>query len=636
MRTLVVEDSRSMRRLLEMMLMERGHEVQSFDRVEPGLRAHLDKPFDLFVLDWMLPGTKTGLDLAREVRRLPGGDSTVILVLTGHDGPEQLEAVLDAGANDYMTKPLDPDALRTRIRIAERSVLEHQRRRKAEEALRRSERTFRSLTEAAPTGILVRRNSRVLYANPSFASALGYSPSELAGAPYPALVLEDDRATIREELQSAPPVESSMGHERRFHRKDESVLVAEVVEMPTTFDGKSAVLEVVHDLTERRQIQARAQLADRMASVGTLAAGVAHELNNPLAYVLSNLRLMQEELDLLRPVMSPERLMSLRELADEAAEGAARMGTIVRDLKTFSRADDETRGPVELSPVIESSVNMAWNEVRHRARLHKRFGPTPKVEVNEARIGQVIVNLLLNAAQAIPEGQADRNEVHVVTSTDEDGWAQIHVTDTGAGMAESTVARMYDPFFTTKRGGTGLGLSICHNIVTSAGGEIRVQSELGAGSRFTIRLPPATRIKKSGSATFRQVGSADGHAARVLVVDDEAMVGRSLKRALRDHDVTVVTNGEQAVTMMLAEEFDVILCDLMMPEVTGMDVYERIRSERPGLEHRIVFMTGGAFTPRGREFLDTVGNDQLEKPFDLRVVRNLVRQKSDPSMPLRY
>ena len=627
MRTLVVEDSRSMRRLLEMLLRERGHDVVAFERAEPAFDAHQTEPFDLMVLDWMLPG-KTGLELARDVRSLAGGDNTVILVLTGHEGSEQLEAVLDAGANDYLTKPLEPDMLRTRLLIAERSVEEQQRRRKAEEALRRSERTFRSLTEAAPNGILVRRYDRLVYVNPAMGRALGFVvPDQALATPYPELVHPDDRQSIRHSTESVAPPESVVGQERRYLKQDGSMMVAEVVELPMSFDGKAAMLEVVHDLTERRQIQARAQLADRMASVGTLAAGVAHELNNPLAYVLSNLKLMQEEIEDLRPVMSPERLHAIGELVDESFEGATRMGDIVRDLKTFSRADDETKGSVKLVPVIESSINMAWNQVRHRARLHKRFSATPRVEVNESRIGQVIVNLLLNAAQAMPEGQADRNDVHVVTYTDAEGWAVIEVTDTGSGIPPETLARMYDPFFTTKANGTGLGLSICHNIVTSAGGEILVDTEVGRGTTFTLRLPPARRRTKPSTQTQARVSPGESIPTRVLVVDDEAMVGRSIKRALNGHNVTVVTNGERAVEVMMLEDFDVVLCDLMMPEVTGMDVYDRVRRERPGLEERIIFMTGGAFTPRGREFLDTVPNEQLEKPFDLGLVRELVQQR---------
>jgi PAS domain S-box-containing protein len=629
MRTLVVEDSRSMRRLLEMLLRERGHEVETYGDAESALAAHREHPFDLMLLDWVLPG-KSGLELAREVRALPAGDLAVIVVLTGKEGSEQLEAVLDAGANDYLTKPLEPDLLRTRLFIAERTVHERARRHKAEEALRRSETTFRTLTEASPNGIIVRRDEEIVYVNPAMVRSLGMdSAAEVRQTAYASLLPPEDRVEL-ETGRHTRDTWSERPNERRFARRDGSLLVAEIVALPIVFDDEPAVLEVVHDLSERLQIQARAQLADRMASVGTLAAGVAHELNNPLAYVLSNMRLMQEELDRLRNVMSPERIAMLAELVAESCEGATRMATIVRDLKTFSRASDDPRGAsVEIGPAVESSINIAHNQVRHRARLHCSYGTTPNVQINESRLGQVVVNLLMNAAEAMPDGRADRNDIHVRTYTDPKGWAVVEVEDTGTGISKPTLARMFDPFFTTKPNGTGLGLSICHSIVSDAGGEILVDTAVGRGTKVTLRLPPVRAAEQADDGPRSAPVLAS--TGRVLVVDDEPMVGRTIRRALRGHEVTVVTNGAQGVEAILTQEFDVILCDLMMPEITGMDVFERVREARPGLERRIVFMTGGAFTPRGREFLDTVPNEQLDKPFEVGALRDVVARRLPPS-----
>jgi signal transduction histidine kinase len=387
--------------------------------------------------------------------------------------------------------------------------------------------------------------------------------------------------------------------------------------------------------TARRELEARVREADRLASVGTLAAGVAHELNNPLAYVVSNVRLLAEDLARLDGRIPPDVLATLRELVEETAEGTKRMGHIVRDLKTFSRAGDETRGPVDLGRIIESSINMTWNQVRHRARLVKELSPTPRVEANESRLGQVVVNLLVNASQALSESSAPRNEVRVRTWTDERGWALLAIEDNGEGIPANVIERVYDPFFTTKPAheGTGLGLSIVRNIVRGAGGSIRIDSEVGIGTRVTVELPPARRRARKMSSGIRAPSQGSAFHARVLVVDDEPLVGKSLRRALRDHDVVIATEGEEAVRLLSSgERFDVILCDLMMPEVTGMDVFERVKKVRPDVADAFVFMTGGAFTPRGRAFLDGIANEHVEKPFDVQIIRSIVRQRA-PGLP---
>jgi CheY-like chemotaxis protein len=256
------------------------------------------------------------------------------------------------------------------------------------------------------------------------------------------------------------------------------------------------------------------------------------------------------------------------------------------------------------------------------------------VEGDEARLGQVFSNLLVNAAQAIPEGQADDNEIRITTETDASGRAVVEVRDTGPGIPADILGRIFDPFFTTKMvgEGTGLGLSICHNIVTGLGGEIVAESEMGRGTTFRVVLPAASL--EAGSARKEAVASrpAADRPGRILVVDDDPMMGKTLRRGLaEEHEVTVVTDGRQALDLLLGGRwFDVILCDLMMPNVTGMDLYAELSCALPEIVDRIVFMTGGAFTPAGRSFLASVPNQRLEKPFaseDLRaIIRALVGQ----------
>ncbi len=391
------------------------------------------------------------------------------------------------------------------------------------------------------------------------------------------------------------------------------------------------VIGFVVDVTERKTLQNRLLSAerDRMVSVGRLAAGVAHEINNPLAYITANLDLMAGELSNHPGGLQSTSVGELAEMVGDARVGAERLRKIVRGMMTFSHAEEERRLPCDIRSVLEASADMALHEIKHRARLVKDFGPVPAVEVDEARLGQVFINLLVNAAQAIPEGEADKNEIRVITETDASGRAVVEVRDTGPGIPAESLGRIFDPFFTTKvvGEGTGLGLSICLNIVTGLGGEIVAESAMGRGTTVRVVLPAANL--EPGEPEKEPVTSRPpaGRRGRVLVVDDDPMIGKTLGRGLDDeHDVTVVTDGEQALDLLLGGRwFDVILCDLMMPNVTGIDLYAELSRARPEIVDRIVFMTGGAFTPAGRSFLASVPNQRLEKPFASESLRAIVR-----------
>lgn len=395
---------------------------------------------------------------------------------------------------------------------------------------------------------------------------------------------------------------------------------------PIRTDGViTGAVAVARDITQKKQTEAQLIVSDRMASVGTLAAGVAHEINNPLAAVMANLELVQQDL---AEISGRIGRRDLYEMLNDARDAADRVKRIVRDLKIFSRAEEARVGPVDLRRVIESTLRMAWNEIRHRARLVKDYGEVPLVDGNESRLGQVFLNLIVNAAQAIPEGQAERNQIRITTRLEPEGMVGVAITDTGSGMSEEIRARLFTPFFTTKPigVGTGLGLSICQRIVADAGGEIRVASELGKGSTFTVLLPPSP-LELRPIAEPSLPPPATARRGRVLVIDDDPLITRAVRRTLAAHDVVATQRAQEALAKLEAgEDFDVILCDLMMPEVTGMDLHAALSRSRPELASRMVFVSGGAFTVRAREFLDTVPNLRLEKPFDPRQLRHLVAE----------
>jgi signal transduction histidine kinase len=379
---------------------------------------------------------------------------------------------------------------------------------------------------------------------------------------------------------------------------------------------------------EQRKLHERLLISDRMASVGTLAAGVAHEVNNPLATICGNLELMAKTLgDLVAEPGCDGRLEEVVDELRDARESAERVRLIILDLKIFSRApDEERRGPVDVHRVLDSALRMARNEIRHRARLVKEYGTVGPVAANEARLGQVFLNLIVNAAQAIPEGRAEHNVVRVVTGLDAAGRVSIEVRDTGAGIARETLPRIFDAFFTTKAigVGTGLGLSICHRIVRGLGGEIEIESEPGKGTAVRVLLPP------SGGSPERPRAPSPAtpvtpvlRRGRLLIVDDEVLFAKAVARSIaHEHDVELAGSAGEALERLRAgQRFDVIICDLMMPQMTGMELHAEVVRLAPEQAARIVFVTGGASTEGARAFLEDVPNQRLEKPFEAHQLR---------------
>jgi nitrogen-specific signal transduction histidine kinase/CheY-like chemotaxis protein len=363
---------------------------------------------------------------------------------------------------------------------------------------------------------------------------------------------------------------------------------------------------------------------DRMASVGTLAGGVAHEINNPLAAVIANLELAIDDVKGLK--LPPEKGELLEELED-AREAAHRVRQIVRDLRLFSRAEEDRRDLVDVREILESTLRMAWNEIRHRAKLVKAFDEVPLVDANEARLGQVFLNLVLNAAHAIGTGRAEANEIRVSTSV-EGREVIVEVRDSGAGMSDEVRARIFEPFFSTKPAGVGrgLGLPISQRIVEEMGGRIEVKTRPGMGSSFAVRLPTADGDAAEVGPRSRPPPIPKDQRGRILVVDDEPIVATAVARTLSaDHDVETEHLSSRALERIKnGERFDVILCDVMMPNVSGVDFYLELERVAPDEVDKVVFLTGGAFVAQAREFLDNVPNLRLEKPFAPDELREIV------------
>lgn len=506
----------------------------------------------------------------------------------------------------------------------------------AEQALRESNARFELVARATndavydwsvPTG-------RILW-NDALHTLFGYQgdPADADIEWWSAQIHPDDVDRVSTSLDRAITSGAEYWTEEyRFTRADGTH--ADVIDrgllMRDATGAATRMIGVMTDVTAFLQMRSRLVLADRMASVGTLAAGVAHEINNPLTWVMAKVALASEQLAAMPP---SSRVDVARSALEFATDGAQRIRQIVKDLKLFSRAEEESHLPVDVRRVLDSAASIANAEIRQRARLVKAYGEVPKVDVNEARLGQVFLNLIINAAQAIPPGNPDQHSITLATSLDEDGRVLVEVKDTGAGIPPTIRTRIFDAFFTTKPPGegTGLGLAICRELVMQMGGEIDVESALGVGTTFQVRLAPIQRLVDPTPSELPSHLEAGPRRGRVMLIDDEQMIVSFLERVVElEHDIESFTEPRRALQRLLAgERYDVILCDLMMPEVTGPDIFNALTRAAPDQASRVIFITGGAFTSRVRTFLDETRAPVLEKPFDIRVLLKMLRERVD-------
>ncbi len=582
------------------------------------------------LLDLRLPDA-SGVECVEVLRAL--ASDTPIVVLTGMEDEALARACLGAGAQDYLSKQeVRAHSLWRALEYAKARCEESSQRRRADELQTR----LAAIIEASRDAIVSCDVEWIITSwNPAAAAIFGVPAGDALGQP--ASLLLPLAASAETPLSTLP----TAGPQELVHsRADGSVVVLSMVASPLRDPQGTTVgvAAIYRDITEQKALEAQVAASDRMVSIGTIAAGVAHEINNPLAAVVANLHVARERISraTLEQGIRDARDLALDmvpELAD-AQEAADRVAYIVRELKVFTRAEDERLGPVDLHRAVDSALRIASHLTRHRARVVRDATALPPVLAGEARLGQLLLNLVMNAAQAIPEGNPEGNVIRIETAVVLPGQVSISVSDTGCGMPPEVQRRLFTAFFTTKPPGvgTGLGLAISQRIATSFGGRITFESEVGKGSRFTLTLR-ATEPAPPAPPTPARLHLVASPRLRILVIDDEAVVLRVIARVLGDeHDLVTTTDPRQALERLAqGEDFDLILCDLTMPHVSGTEFVERLRLQAPDLARRVVFMTGGAFTDQARAFIESNPNRHVSKPFDAAQLRALVRELASES-----
>ena len=632
---LIVEDESVVALDLQQTLHEFGYDAFAIAATAEAaiIKASARCP-DLVLMDIRIAGTVDGIDTAEILRARFG---VPVVFLTAHADESTLNRAKRAEPYGYLVKPVKAAELRSTVEIA---LYRHE----IEKRLRERERWFSTTLDSIADGVVtVDLAGKVTFMNPPAELLTGTKLPDALGRPASEVVRLRDPVT---DSVLSPPLEAALKSRQPVHLGETLLSSASgtrlISDSAAPVDDEGRLLGAVmifRDITEQRRMQKQLEMADRLSSLGTMAAGVAHEINNPLAVVLANGSFIKDELtkivDALDQDLPGERKQALAALVEvlkaqnEVADSVSRIRRIVLDLKAFARPGASlTLGGGDVARTIEWALRATVHELRHRARIELDIGDLPPTSVDEVRLGQVLVNLLVNAAQAITPGNAEGNRVAVTAMVDAKGLLQIKVADSGCGMPPHVIERIFEPFFTTKTGtGTGLGLSVSHGIVKSLGGEIRVESKVGTGTTFTITLPAAGEPEEREAARAKRTDTPPQTRGRILVVDDEPLVLRAIQRILGKHQLTCVSSAREALERIeRGERFDKILCDVMMPSMTGVDLYEALLRTAPASARNMAFLTGGALTAKVEDFLRSVPNRRIEKPFDADELRKAVEE----------
>ena len=488
---------------------------------------------------------------------------------------------------------------------------------------------LKSLIENSPDGVLIVQQNVIVYVNQRMLQYLKYnSRADLIGRTIfekiiPPESVEFAKAQM-EKLNSNERLISPLMEFETLTRIPGERFSCETTAVPVTYNGVKSMAVTFRDLSDRKKLQAHMMTTDRMVALGQLAAGVGHEINNPLCYVMMNIELLIDQLKENKVAIYDKQVSTIQ-------KGLERIKTVVGDLKTVSRGTtDEAVTHVDINSVIESVLSMAQNEIQHRAILKYSPTITEPIWIDETRLAQVLLNIIINAAHSIPVGHADLNVIEVKTYTNESDHVVAEIKDSGCGMSEDVRKRIFEPFYTTKPmgSGTGLGLAICQSIVNQFHGAMTVESSEGKGTVFRVSFPAATE-KISELFTDAPSEIIPESLGQVMLIDDDEELLEVLQEVVSiRHDCVGFINARAALDVLKDNKtFDCIICDLMMPKMSGLQFHKAIAEHAPYYLNRIIFLTGGSFTAETDIFIKSPDIVYCEKPVDTRALLGAIQKR---------
>jgi PAS domain S-box-containing protein len=622
MKILLIEDHPDSRHNLRRLIEKRGHEVVACASAEEAEIEIAKATFPFLILDWMLPG-KSGVELCESLRARPNGDEVYILLVTARSDPEDLERALAAGANDYLTKPLDARGLSVRLSVAERHIRELEERNHSRIALQDSARRMTDILEKTSDGFFaLDTNWSFTYLNAKAEAKLGTPRESLIG----------------QNIWAKFPTLSGSIFEQNYRKvmSDQVAIEFEALDVKAnswfevhSYPSGGGVSVFFREITERKRAEVERLTTSKLESLGTLAGGIAHDLNNILTVISGNIGLAQ-----LDAPTHCGNLLSFLAKAGQAAQHAARLSS---QLLTFSKGGAPLKTIASVADLLQHAAEFSLHGSNLRAAIaiEDHLG---KGDIDVGQVEQVINALMINAREAMPNGgcvNVSAGKVQIDEKSelllDPGRYIKVSIADHGPGVPLDLVAKIFDPYFTTKASSTGLGLAISYSIIRKHGGFLHLESNSPDGATFSFYLPAATD-KVVGDPLQPNENAFPFGAKRILVMDDESSIRELTTHLLATmgYEVTAVPDGAEAIriyerALRKGEHFLVVILDATVRGgLGGVETIERLRNIDPDVN--AIICSGYSSEAALSQFLSYGFRGALPKPFTRRELADALQK----------